>query len=83
VSTSSTCHATSRARSPSRVRATSSAAAAGAYLFIMLELYFVSSTISGGPYEALLPEIEQLLTPAQRQRIGASMQRDRLTGFVW
>ncbi|MDH4177186.1 MAG: MFS transporter [Thermoleophilia bacterium] len=36
---------------------TSSAAAAGAYLFIMLELYFVSSTISGGPYEALLPEI--------------------------
>jgi len=33
--------------------------------------------------QALLPEIEQLLTPAQRQRIGASMQRDRLTGIVW
>lgn len=36
---------------------TSSAAAAGAYLFIVLELYFVSSTLSGGPYESLLPEI--------------------------
>ncbi len=35
----------------------SSAAAAGAYLFIVIELYFVSSTLSGGPYEALLPEI--------------------------
>ena len=33
--------------------------------------------------QALLPEIEQVLTPAQRQRIGASMQRDRLTGIVW
>jgi len=30
--------------------------------------------------QALLPVIEQLLTPGQRQRIGASMQRDRLTG---
>jgi GPH family glycoside/pentoside/hexuronide:cation symporter len=35
----------------------SSAAAAGAYLFIVVELYFLSSTLSGGPYEALLPEI--------------------------
>ena len=35
----------------------SSAAAAGAYLFIVIELYFLSSTLSGGPYEALLPEI--------------------------
>jgi glycoside/pentoside/hexuronide:cation symporter, GPH family len=35
----------------------SSSAAAGAYLFIVLELYFVASTFSGGPYEALLPEI--------------------------
>jgi GPH family glycoside/pentoside/hexuronide:cation symporter len=35
----------------------SSAAAAAAYLFIVLELYFVASTFSGGPYEALLPEI--------------------------
>ncbi len=33
--------------------------------------------------QSLLPEIEQLLTQAQRQRIGASMQRDRLTGIVW
>jgi hemerythrin-like domain-containing protein len=32
--------------------------------------------------QALLPVIEQLLTPDQRQRIGASMQRDRLMGFV-
>ena len=37
----------------------SSAAAAGAYLFIVLELYFVASTLSGGPYEALLPEISK------------------------
>jgi hemerythrin-like domain-containing protein len=29
----------------------------------------------------LLPEIEQLLTLEQRQRIGASMQRNRLTGI--
>jgi GPH family glycoside/pentoside/hexuronide:cation symporter len=35
----------------------SSAAAAGAYLFIVIELYFLTSTLSGGPYEALLPEI--------------------------
>jgi len=35
----------------------SSAAAAGAYLFIVIELYFLSSTLSGGPYESLLPEI--------------------------
>jgi GPH family glycoside/pentoside/hexuronide:cation symporter len=35
----------------------SSSAAAAAYLFIVLELYFVASTLSGGPYEALLPEI--------------------------
>ena len=33
--------------------------------------------------QTLLPMIEQLLTPDQRQRIGASMQRDRLTGIVW
>ena len=35
----------------------SSAAAAAAYLFIVVELYFLASTVSGGPYEALLPEI--------------------------
>jgi hemerythrin-like domain-containing protein len=33
--------------------------------------------------QALLPEIEQVLSPEQRQRIGASMQRDRLTGIAW
>jgi len=32
--------------------------------------------------QALLPVIEQLLTPDQRQRIGASMQRDRLAGIA-
>ena len=32
-------------------------AATVAYLFLMLELYYVFSTLSGGPYEALLPEI--------------------------
>jgi glycoside/pentoside/hexuronide:cation symporter, GPH family len=36
---------------------TSSAAATAAYLFIVLELYFLASTLSGGPYEALFPEI--------------------------
>jgi glycoside/pentoside/hexuronide:cation symporter, GPH family len=35
----------------------SSAAATAAYLFIVLELLFLSSTLTGGPYEALLPEI--------------------------
>ena len=35
----------------------SSAVAAGAYLFVVVELYFLFSTLSGGPYEALLPEI--------------------------
>jgi GPH family glycoside/pentoside/hexuronide:cation symporter len=36
---------------------TSNAALTAAYLFIVLELYFLASTLSGGPYEALLPEI--------------------------
>jgi GPH family glycoside/pentoside/hexuronide:cation symporter len=35
----------------------SSTAATAAYLFIVLELFFLASTLSGGPYEALLPEI--------------------------
>lgn len=35
----------------------SSGAAAAAYLFLVLELYYLASTLSGGPYEALLPEI--------------------------
>lgn len=43
----------------------SSAAAAGAYLFIVIELYFLSSTLSGGPYEALLPEI----APSSDERV--------------
>src|SRR5919197_444232 len=32
-------------------------AATAAYLFIVLELMFLFSTLSGGPYESLLPEI--------------------------
>ena len=32
--------------------------------------------------QALLPVIEQLLTPGQRQRIGASMRHTRLAGIV-
>lgn len=48
----------------------SSAAATAAYLFIVLELYFLASTLSGGPYEALLAEI----TPE-------SSERTRITGI--
>jgi len=29
------------------------------YLFVVLELFFLSNTLAGGPYEALLPEIAQ------------------------
>ena len=29
------------------------------YLFIILELFFLANTLSGGPYESLLPEIAQ------------------------
>lgn len=43
---------------------TSSSAAAAAYLFLVLELMFLASTLSGGPYEALLPEIAS--TSAER-----------------
>ncbi|MGH3142390.1 MAG: MFS transporter, partial [Gaiellales bacterium] len=32
-------------------------AATGVYFFVTLELFFLFSTLSGGPYEALLPEI--------------------------
>jgi GPH family glycoside/pentoside/hexuronide:cation symporter len=35
----------------------SGGAATAAYLFIVLELFFLASTLMGGPYEALLPEI--------------------------
>jgi glycoside/pentoside/hexuronide:cation symporter, GPH family len=31
--------------------------ATAAYLFLVLELFFLAGTLSGGPYEALLPEI--------------------------
>jgi GPH family glycoside/pentoside/hexuronide:cation symporter len=44
---------------------TSSGAATAAYLFIALELYFLASTLSGGPYEALLPEI----APSSEERV--------------
>jgi GPH family glycoside/pentoside/hexuronide:cation symporter len=32
-------------------------AVTAAYLFIVLELYYLSATLSGGPYEALFPEL--------------------------
>ena len=35
------------------------------YLFIVLELFFLGSTLSGGPYESLLPEI----APSHRDRM--------------
>ena len=40
------------------------------YIFVILELFFLSSTISGGPYEALLPEI-------------AGGHRDRMSIVAW
>ena len=49
----------------------SSAAATAAYLFIVLELYFLSSTLSGGPYEALLPEI----APSSDERVQITWMR--------
>jgi GPH family glycoside/pentoside/hexuronide:cation symporter len=39
----------------------------GAYLFLALELYHLFSTLSGGPYESLLPEIAR--TSAERLSI--------------
>jgi glycoside/pentoside/hexuronide:cation symporter, GPH family len=50
---------------------TSSAAATAAYLFIVLELYFLASTLSGGPYEALLPEI----APSSDERVQITWMR--------
>ena len=50
---------------------TSSAAATGAYLFIVLELFFLASTLSGGPYEALLPEI----APSSAERVQITWMR--------
>ena len=35
------------------------------YLFIVLELFFLAGTLTGGPYEALLPEI----APGHRERM--------------
>jgi GPH family glycoside/pentoside/hexuronide:cation symporter len=49
----------------------SGGAAAGAYLFLVLELYFLSSTLSGGPYEALLPEI----APSSEERVSITGMR--------
>ena len=40
------------------------------YVFIVLELFFLASTCSGGPYEDLLPEI-------------ARNHRDRMSGVGW
>jgi len=40
------------------------------YIFVILELFFLANTLSGGPYEALLPEI-------------ARTHRDRLSVVGW
>ena len=40
------------------------------YIFVVLELFFLSSTLSGGPYESLLPEI-------------ARSHRDRMSIVAW
>lgn len=40
------------------------------YLFVVLELFFLSNTLSGGPYESLLPEI-------------ARSHRDRMSIVGW
>ena len=40
------------------------------YIFVILELFFLSNTLSGGPYEALLPEI-------------ARGHRDRMSIVAW
>ena len=40
--------------------------ATAVYLFFVLELFFLFGTVSGGPYEALLPEI----APTTRERVG-------------
>lgn len=45
----------------------SGTAATAAYLFVVLELMFLFSTLAGGPYEALLPEIAR--TSADRVSI--------------
>ena len=50
---------------------TSSAAATAAYLFIVLELAFLFSTLSGGPFEALLPEIAR----SSRERVSITGMR--------
>jgi len=40
------------------------------YVFVVLELFFLSNTLSGGPYEALLPEVAQ-------------NHRDRMSIVAW
>ena len=42
-------------------------AVTGLYLFLVLEAFFICATLSGGPYEALLPEIAP--TSADRVRL--------------
>jgi glycoside/pentoside/hexuronide:cation symporter, GPH family len=43
-----------------------STAATATYLFVMMELYGIFGTISGGPYEALFPELAR----TSRERVG-------------
>lgn len=40
------------------------------YIFVVLELFFLANTLSGGPYEALLPEV-------------ARSHRDRMSIVAW
>lgn len=51
--------------------ANASTAATAVYLFVMMEMYSIFGTISGGPYEALFPELAR----TSRERVGlASMK---------
>ncbi|HSI98220.1 MAG TPA: MFS transporter [Gaiellaceae bacterium] len=49
----------------------SAGAATAAYLFIVLELYYLAATLSGGPYEALLAEI----APSSAERVSITWMK--------
>ena len=51
--------------------ANASAAVIATYLFVMMELYSIFGTISGGPYEALFPELAR----TSRDRVGLVAMR--------
>ena len=50
------------------------------YVFVVLELFFLSNTLSGGPYEALIPEVAQ--THRERMSIVAWQLYFGLLGAV-